>query len=197
VLLEWLICPEKIFMCGKFDVFSRVSFPLFERVCETRPRLQGAKLTTFELQQQNIPMTLIVDSAAGYLMQMKKVDLCLAGADRVACNGDTANKIGTYSIACLAKLHNIPFYIVTPLSSIDPDVLSGKEIQVEERSCEEVLRPSGESLVAPDSTPVFNPAFDITPFSFISGFITEVGILQPPFTWQVVINCKENLQTTK
>jgi len=184
-------------MCGKFDVFSRVSFPLFERVCETRPRLQGAKLTTFELQQQNIPMTLIVDSAAGYLMQMKKVDLCLAGADRVACNGDTANKIGTYSIACLAKLHNIPFYIVTPLSSIDPDVLSGKEIQVEERSCEEVLRPSGESLVAPDSTPVFNPAFDITPFSFISGFITEVGILQPPFTWQVVNKWKEKLQTTK
>ncbi|EME28075.1 Methylthioribose-1-phosphate isomerase 2 [Galdieria sulphuraria] len=160
-------------------------------VCETRPRLQGAKLTTWELQQQNIPMTLIVDSAAGYLMQMKKVDLCLVGADRVASNGDTANKIGTYTMACLARLHHIPFYIVTPLSSIDANIISGDEIQIEERLSDEILRPSGESLVASETTSVYNPAFDITPACFISGFVTEVGILQPPFTLQVLARLKK------
>lgn len=137
-------------------------------------------------------MTLIVDSAAGYLMQMKKVDLCLVGADRVACNGDTANKIGTYSIACLARLHNIPFYVATPLSTIDANIPSGKEILIEERPCEEILRPSGESLVAPEATPVYNPAFDVTPACYVSGFITEVGILQPPFTTQVLDKLKKD-----
>ncbi|GJQ10739.1 hypothetical protein GpartN1_g2530.t1 [Galdieria partita] len=164
-------------------------------VCETRPRLQGARLTTWELQQQSIPMTLIVDSAAGYLMQMKKVDLCLVGADRVASNGDTANKIGTYTMACLARLHDIPFYIVTPLSSIDTDILSGEEIQIEERVSDEILRPSGESLIASETTSVYNPAFDITPASFISGFVTEVGILQPPFTLQVLDKLKKEYQS--
>eukprot|EP00871_Galdieria_phlegrea_P005027 jgi/Galph1/5525/GphlegSOOS_G4157.1 len=151
-------------------------------VCETRPRLQGARLTSWELEQLNIPMTLIVDSAAGYLMQTKQVDLCLVGADRVAANGDTANKIGTYTMACLAKMHNIPFYIVAPLSSIDVQVSNGEQISIEERHADEILRPTHESLIAPEATKVYNPAFDITPAPLISGFITQVGILHPPFT---------------
>jgi methylthioribose-1-phosphate isomerase len=149
-------------------------------VDETRPLLQGARLTAWELQQAEVPMTLIIDSAAASLMQAGKVDLVIVGADRVAANGDAANKIGTYALATLARAHDIPFYVALPLSTIDLDTATGDDIEIEERDADEVTH-FGESQSAPDKTPVYNPAFDVTPAELITGFITEEGVFTEDF----------------
>lgn len=147
---------------------------------ETRPLLQGARLTVWELLEDNIPVTLITDSTAGYLMQQEKIDLVIVGADRIAANGDTANKIGTYSVAVLAREHNIPFYVAAPFSTIDSIVGSGQDIKIEERDHDEIRR-WGNIQLAPENVQVYNPAFDITPARFISAIITDRGIARPSF----------------
>ena len=144
---------------------------------ETRPFLQGARLTVWELQKENIPVTLITDSMAGYLMSKGKIDLIVVGADRIAINGDAANKIGTYSIAVLAKYHNIPFYVAAPLSTIDINAATGDDIPIEERSGDEVRGFLDQRTTVPE-TDVFNPAFDVTPFELITGIITEKEIIR-------------------
>ena len=148
--------------------------------CETRPRLQGARLTAWELLREGIPFRLIADSAAGWLMAKGKVDAVLVGADRIARNGDTANKIGTYTLAVLAHRHRIPFYVVAPTSTIDPELESGKGIPIEERGEDEVLAPYGMRF-APEGTRAHNPAFDVTPAELISAIVTERGALRPPY----------------
>lgn len=147
---------------------------------ETRPLLQGARLTAWELMKDEIPITLLCDNMAGYAMQLGKIDLVITGADRIAANGDTANKIGTYSVAVLAKEHKIPFYIAAPLSTIDVNLKSGCEIKIEERDENEVRELFGVTT-APKHVPAFNPAFDVTPNKYITGIITEKGILTAPF----------------
>lgn len=149
-------------------------------VDETRPLMQGARLTAWELKQAEIPMQLITDSAAGSLMQRGEVDMVLVGADRVAANGDTANKIGTYPLAVVAEENDIPFYVAIPLSTIDMDLEEGSEIPIEEREGKEITSFNG-SQIAPKKTDAYNPAFDITPNSYITGFVTEEGIIEPPF----------------
>ncbi len=148
--------------------------------CETRPRLQGARLTAWELLREGIPFRLIADSAAGWLMAKGKVDAVLVGADRIARNGDTANKIGTYTLAVLAHRHRIPFYVVAPTSTIDPELESGKGIPIEERGEDEVLAPYGMRF-APEGARAHNPAFDVTPAELISAIVTERGALRPPY----------------
>ncbi|KAA8492967.1 Methylthioribose-1-phosphate isomerase 1 [Porphyridium purpureum] len=150
-------------------------------VDETRPRLQGARLTAWELMACQIPMTLICDNMAAMLMRQGKIDAVLVGADRIAANGDTANKIGTYSAAVVARAHNVPFYVCAPSSTVDLEVLTGEQIPIEERDADEIVRPSGESSVAPEGVRVFNPAFDMTPASFITAIVTENGVIYPPF----------------
>lgn len=145
---------------------------------ETRPRLQGAKLTAWELKQEKIPATLITDNMIGYFMQKGEIDIVVTGADRIARNGDSANKIGTYAAAVLAKEHGIPFYIAAPTSTIDFSIRSGKQIVIEERSPEEVTC-IGKERIAPKGTKVKNPAFDVTPARYITGIITEKGIYKP------------------
>lgn len=147
---------------------------------ETRPLLQGARLTAWELMEDEIPVTLITDNMAGYLMQQGKIDLVVVGADRITACGDVANKIGTYSVAVLAKYHGIPFYVAAPASTIDINIQSGKEIPIEERHHEEV-RSVGGVLTAPKDVPVYNPAFDVTPSSLIDAIITNQGVLRPPY----------------
>ena len=149
-------------------------------VDETRPLLQGMRLTAFELREDNIPATVIVDSAAGYLMRKKRIDLVITGADRIASNGDMANKIGSYQLAVLAKENKIPFYVAAPLSSFDLDLENGDLIPIEEREPEEVLSFAGH-LVGPEGVNAYNPAFDITPAQYISALITEKGVLTPPY----------------
>lgn len=149
---------------------------IFVYVDETRPRLQGAKLTAFELAEAGIPHAVIVDSAAGSLMQQGKIQLVITGADRIAANGDTANKIGTYALAVLAKENKVPFYVAAPTSTFDPKCKTGKEIPIEERSEEEVLMLQNQRL-APQKSPAKNPAFDVTPAKYIKGFITEKGTI--------------------
>lgn len=146
---------------------------------ETRPVLQGARLTTWELQQDGIPVTLITDNMAGALMQKQGVQCCVVGADRIAANGDVANKIGTYSIAVLAKAHGIPFYVAAPISTIDLETSDGGKIPIEERNSSEVTQLHGGRAIAPFGIAVWNPAFDVTPAKFITGIITERGILSP------------------
>lgn len=150
-------------------------------VDETRPRLQGARLTAWELMRDHIPMHLIADNAAGALMRTGKVDVVLFGADRVAANGDVANKIGSYKLAVLAKENGIPCYSVVPTSTVDLDLPGGDHIPIEERGWEEVAM-VGETQIAPDGVPVYNPAFDVTPHRYLTGIITEEGICYPPFT---------------
>jgi methylthioribose-1-phosphate isomerase len=145
-------------------------------VDETRPLLQGARLTAWELTQAEIPMKLLVDSAAGHLMKSGQVDLVITGTDRVAANGDTANKIGTYPLAVLARENNIPFYIAAPLSAIDLSISTGADIPIEERGSEEITQ-FGTSPTAPPKIDTYNPAFDVTPVRYITGFITEKGIV--------------------
>ena len=149
-------------------------------VDETRPVLQGARLTAWELMKEGIPATLITDGMAGFIMQRGKVDLVITGADRIAANGDTANKIGTYSLAVLAREHNVPFYIAAPRSTIDLSIPSGDEIPIEERSGDEVTIIGG-SRIAPEGMAVLNPAFDVTPHRYIAAIVTEAGLVRPPF----------------
>jgi methylthioribose-1-phosphate isomerase len=147
---------------------------------ETRPLWQGARLTTWELKEAGIPVTLICDNTAAFVMQQKKVDIAIVGADRIARNGDVANKIGTYSLAVVAKAHGVPFYVAAPLSTFDPSIHSGDAIPIEERGAEEVTAPTGVPI-APPGIQVYAPAFDVTPACYITGIITERGILRPPF----------------
>jgi len=147
---------------------------------ETRPFLQGARLTAWEFQEMGIPSTLIIDSAAGMLMNKGRIDCVITGADRIAANGDTANKIGTYSLAVLAKENGIPFYIAAPTSTVDLGLSSGDEINIEERPPEEVTHFRGERT-APEGVTAANPAFDVTPNLYISAIVTENGICRPPF----------------
>ena len=149
-------------------------------VDETRPRLQGARLTAWELAQEGIPYEVIADGAAASLMASGEIDLALVGADRIAWDGDVANKIGTYSLAVLAHYHRIPLYVAAPVSTIDPECLSGQAIPIEERPPEEVRRVRGV-LVTPADAPVRNPAFDVTPHALVSGIVTERGILTEPY----------------
>jgi len=148
--------------------------------CETRPFLQGARLTSFELMRAGIPVTLITDNAVGSLMSQGKIDVAVVGADRIAANGDTANKIGTYMVAVLARTHEIPFYIAAPRSTIDPTLPDGSGIPIEQRDPAEVTHLNGRRI-APEGVPALNPAFDVTPHRFITGIITEVGVLRKPF----------------
>lgn len=147
---------------------------------ETRPLLQGARLTAWELLQENIPVTLITDNMAAYLMARGMVDLVVVGADRIASNGDVANKIGTYGLAVLAREHGVPFYVAAPLSTIDLSLDSGKDIPIEERRPEEVTHLAGIP-VAPRGIKVWNPAFDITPARLITAIITDQGVARPPY----------------
>ena len=148
---------------------------------ETRPRLQGARLSAWEMEQLGVSYDILPDTAAGYYMQKGEIKICLVGADRVAANGDFANKIGTYQVAVLAKENNIPFYTVAPTSTIDLELATGAEIPIEERSKDEVLTPYGNPLT-PAHFHARNPAFDVTPHRYLSGIITENGIARPPFT---------------
>lgn len=146
---------------------------------ETRPVLQGARLTAWELMQDRIPVTLITDNMAGSLMRQGRIHLCVVGADRIAANGDVANKIGTYSVAVLAKAHGIPFYVAAPYSTIDLSTKTGADIPIEERNPLEVTTVHGSHPVAPAGVGVYNPAFDVTPAEFITGIITERGVFKP------------------
>jgi methylthioribose-1-phosphate isomerase len=146
---------------------------------ETRPVLQGARLTAWELQQDGIPVTLITDNMAGALMQKQGIQCCVVGADRIAANGDVANKIGTYSVAVLAKAHGIPFYVAAPISTVDLETPNGNGIPIEERNASEVTQLQGGRMIAPAGVTVWNPAFDVTPANLITGIITERGILSP------------------
>ncbi len=146
---------------------------------ETRPWLQGLRLTAFELMEDNIPVSVIVDNAAGTFMRQKKIDLVITGADRIASNGDVANKIGTYQVAVLARENNIPFYVAAPLSTIDPAIKTGDEIPVEERGREEICR-FGKVRIGPPGVRILNPAFDVTPAEYVSAIITEKGIIRAP-----------------
>lgn len=146
---------------------------------ETRPVLQGSRLTAWELMQDHIPVTLITDNMAGSLMRQEKIHLCVVGADRIAANGDVANKIGTYSVAVLAKAHNIPFYVAAPYSTIDLKTKSGDDIPIEQRNPSEVTTIHGSYPIAPKNVAVYNPAFDVTPAELITGIITERGVFKP------------------
>lgn len=147
---------------------------------ETRPRCQGARLTAWELKMEGIPTKLIADSVAATLIRDGKIDLMLVGADRIALNGDTANKIGTFMLSVLAKTYNVPFYIVAPISTIDFHIRTGDEIVIEERNGEELTHIEG-IRIAPEGIEVYNPAFDVTPHENITGIITEKGIIRPPY----------------
>jgi methylthioribose-1-phosphate isomerase len=149
-------------------------------VDETRPYLQGARLTAWELEQAGVPYTLIADVAAGALLASGTIDAVLVGADRVAANGDTANKIGTYPLAALAARHRVPFYVCAPISSVDLETPDGQAIPIEERSPSEVLAFGGVRIAPPGAT-VWNPAFDVTPAELISAVVTEEGALVAPF----------------
>jgi methylthioribose-1-phosphate isomerase len=149
-------------------------------VDETRPLLQGARLTAWELQRLSIPFTIIVDSAAGETMRRGRVDCIVVGADRIAGNGDVANKIGTYSLAVLAKENAVPFYVVAPTSTIDLSIASGDGIPIEERTPDEVTSFAGKR-VAPEGADAANPAFDVTPARYVTAIVTEKGIVRPPY----------------
>ena len=158
----------------------RCGIPFKAYADETRPLLQGARLTAWELARGGIDVTLLCDGMAGMLMKQGRVHLVVVGADRIAANGDTANKIGTYSVAVLAKHHGIPFYVVAPSSSFDLGLKNGEGIPIEERKSEEVTQGFGRQT-APETVSVYNPAFDVTPAELITGIVTEKGIIYPPF----------------
>jgi methylthioribose-1-phosphate isomerase len=145
---------------------------------ETRPRLQGARLTAWECAQEGIPVTVITDSMAAHCMQRGMIDAVVVGADRIAANGDAANKIGTYSVALIAKAHNIPFFVAAPVSTIDFKIASGKDIPIEERDASEVYQ-IGETILCPPGVEYYNPAFDVTPAELITAIITEFGAFSP------------------
>jgi methylthioribose-1-phosphate isomerase len=152
---------------------------------ETRPYLQGARLTAWELHQEGIDVTLITDSMAGHFFQQKKFDAVIVGADRIAANGDTANKIGTYTVAVLANAHGVPFYVAAPFSTIDIATKTGEAIPIEERSAKEVTD-IGTTRIAPDGVAVRHPAFDVTPARLITAIITDRGVLRPPYASAIV-----------
>ena len=149
-------------------------------VDETRPCLQGARLTAWELKQLGIPQKVIVDGASGHFMRTQRVDFCVVGCDRVVANGDTANKIGTYNLALVAHAHGVPFYIAAPTSTIDTSTTNGDAIPIEERSAREVDHFAGQQIT-PDGVEVANPAFDVTPAKYITAIITEYGVAYPPY----------------
>lgn len=161
-------------------------------VSETRPLLQGARLTTWELMQRGIETILITDNMSAYLMKLGKIDCIIVGADRVALNGDTANKIGTYNLAIVAKYHGIPFYVACPTSSIDFNIKTGEEIPIEERNSEEITEIAGKKI-APDGVKTFSPAFDVTPNDLITAIVTELGVIYPPFD-EGIQKIKEKIQ---
>jgi len=169
-------------MGKKFKVFA----------CETRPLLQGARLNTWELLRNKIDTTLICDSMAATLMRQGKIDAVFAGADRIASNGDTANKIGTYSLAVLARHHWIPFYIVAPFSTFDRDISNGTQIPIEQRAKEEVTHFAGQPVAHRD-VKVYNPAFDVTDHNLITAIVTDFGILRPPFKSNIKKLFSENV----
>jgi methylthioribose-1-phosphate isomerase len=150
--------------------------------CETRPLLQGARLTAWELKRKGVDVTLICDNMAASLMQQGKVDIVIAGADRIATNGDAANKIGTYSLAVLCQYHKIPFYIAAPSSTFDLNIKTGKNIIIEQRPAEEITNLLSKRYIAPKGVKVFNPAFDVTPHNLITAIITDRGVIRPPYT---------------
>ena len=158
---------------------------------ETRPFLQGSRLTAWELAKDNIPVTLITDNMAGHVMKQGKIDCVVVGADRIAANGDTANKIGTYMVAVLAQQHNIPFYVAAPISTIDLAIASGDQIPIEERDPREVTHVRNHQL-APDGVQVSNFAFDVTPHELIAAIVTDRGVARPPYT-----EALRNLVTTR
>jgi methylthioribose-1-phosphate isomerase len=159
---------------------AAASEPVQVLASETRPLLQGARLTAWELVNAGIPVTVVADTAAGAAMAGGLVDAVLVGCDRVAANGDTANKIGTYALAVLAGANRIPFYVVGPLSSFDPGAADGAAIEIEQRPAAEVATLAGRQ-VAPEAAGVWNPAFDVTPAALVTAFITDAGVLRPPF----------------
>jgi methylthioribose-1-phosphate isomerase len=159
----------------------RVSEDIMVYVDETRPLLQGARLTAWELMKSKVPCTLISDNMAAYLMYKKKIDKVFVGADRIAANGDTANKIGTYNVAVLAKYHKIPFYVVAPFSTFDLSLRSGRQIPIEQRNADEVRVILGKLRIAPADMKVFNPAFDVTPHKLITAIVSDKGIIYPPY----------------
>ena len=154
-------------------------------VPETRPLLQGSRLTAWELMEHNIPVRLIVDGAKGWVLASGEVKAVLVGADRIAMNGDTANKIGTYPLAVLCAKHNIPFYVVAPVTTIDPEIEGGDDIVIEHRSPDEIVFVMGKLQVAPLDAPAVNPAFDVTPADLITAIITDRGIAYPPYTQSI------------
>ena len=154
----------------KIDVFAD----------ETRPFLQGARLTVWELQHDNIPATLITDNMAGHFLHSGRIGCVVVGADRIAANGDVANKIGTYSVAVLAKENSVPFYVAAPISTLDLSLTNGDQIPIEQRAAEEVTHVQGVP-VAPDGTTVENPAFDVTPNRYVTAIVTERGVARPPY----------------
>jgi methylthioribose-1-phosphate isomerase len=149
-------------------------------VDETRPRLQGSRLTSWELKQLGIAHTIIVDGASGIVMKKNKIDACLVGCDRIASNGDVANKIGTYNLAIVAKAHGVPFYSAGPTSTIDMTIASGEEIPIEDRSADEITH-IGDVQLTPGNVDVYNPAFDVTPAEYITAIITNEGVVNPPY----------------
>ena len=175
-----LACGQYGTALGIVQAAHHAERPVHVWVDETRPYLQGARLTAWELAQAGVPHTLIADVAAGHLMARGEVDAILVGADRVAANGDTANKIGTYTLAVLAARHGVPFFVCAPLSSVDPETADGEEITIEERPADEILLVGGQSIAPPD-TQTRNPAFDVTPAELITAIVTEEGSLRPPF----------------
>jgi methylthioribose-1-phosphate isomerase len=160
-------------------------------VDETRPFLQGARLTSWELMKEKIPSTLITDSMAGALMAQRKIDVAIVGADRIAANGDVANKIGTYTVALLCHAHKIPFYVAAPVSTIDLTTKRGEDIPIEQRSFQEVTSLRGQRI-APFGAKALNPAFDVTPYRYIHAIITERGIAQRPFSQNLKKICRRN-----
>jgi methylthioribose-1-phosphate isomerase len=147
---------------------------------ETRPFLQGSRLTAWELMKDGIPTTLIADNMAGAMMRQGKIDAVVVGADRIAANGDVANKIGTYTVAVLAKEHGIPFYVAAPISTVDLDTPDGSKIPIEQRASTEVTHLAGKQI-APDAVRVENPAFDVTPSKYVAAIITERGVARAPY----------------
>lgn len=163
---------------------------------ETRPLCQGSRLTAWELQKAGVPVTLITDSMAGHFMSLGKIDCIITGADRIAANGDAANKIGTYTLAVLAKENKVPFYIAAPTTTIDITIATGKEIVIEERKAEEVTHIQG-IRIAPEGVGVANPAFDVTPHKYISAIITEKGIVRKPYLIGIANLCNLTLKNKK
>lgn len=174
----WLACVDWGTALAPIYFAKRQGKQMFVYVDETRPRLQGAKLTSWELKNEGIDHSVIADNAAGHFMRMKEIDIVIVGADRIAKNGDFANKIGTYEKAVLAKENDIPFYVAAPRSTIDLSCDSGGEIPIEERGEEEVHY-VGKERVTPEGVEAKNPAFDVTPAKYVTGVITEMGVLKP------------------